>query len=276
MNPQNLSRRRFIGAATAAGFGAAQPVTTRSAPLRGTLDLSDPGDNLTAMIKMRGSLIAEDVPHWYYGTIYGVLPGKAPLPMVDFEGSEIDFYQRQPDGSYHAYGATVSFFRDTRTQKLLEIYENPITGKINRVRPNSISVKAYYIYSIYGLKRSDDKSVLPDTPQIHNYLKWLVSGDHVWLNMRRPYPSGFPIGEDQLVRGELQQLHDPNLPKVNTTGSPTFIAPWLAWMDMADHPGHTVWTGPAHKLDSVEDYPAELLNLMEKHFPEKLTAKPRV
>ena len=45
---------------------------------------------------------------------------------------------------------------------------------------------------------------------------------------------------------------------------------------MADHPGHTVWTGPAHKLDSVEDYPTELLKLMEKHFPEKLTAKPRV
>ena len=45
-------------------------------------------------------------------------------------------------------------------------------------------------------------------------------------------------------------------------------------MDMADHPGHTVWAGPARKLDSVTQYPRELLNFMEKNFPEKLTAKP--
>jgi hypothetical protein len=43
---------------------------------------------------------------------------------------------------------------------------------------------------------------------------------------------------------------------------------------MQDHPGHTVWAGPARKLDRVEDYPRELLDLMEKHYPEKLTAKP--
>lgn len=84
------------------------------------------------------------------------------------------------------------------------------------------------------------------------------------------------MGEHQLIRGSLAELHDPDTVKVYTTAAPTFIAPWLGWMNMRDHPGHTVWTGPAKKLDRVEDYPRELLALMEKNFPEKLTAKPQL
>jgi hypothetical protein len=267
------SRREFCGAIAATGVAALAPRIAASEFER-TLDINDPEDALTAMVKMRGSLLAEDVPHWYYGTIYGVLPGESPVPMVDFEGSEIDYYERQPDGSYHAYGATVSFFRDTHSGKLIETFNNPITGKRNEVRPNSISVDAHYIYTVNGFKRSDDPRPIPADAPINRQLKWAESGEHVWLTMRRPYPFGLPMGEHQLVRGLLTELHDRSVAKVYTTAAPTFISPWLGWMDMPGHPGHTVWAGPARKLDRVEDYPTELLGLMEKHFPEKLTAKP--
>ena len=120
------------------------------------------------MVKMRGSLIAEDVPHWYYGTIYAVFPNKPPAPLVDFEGSEIDFYQRQTDGSYHAYGATVSFFRDRATGKRLTEYTNPYTGTRSEVLANSISVKAYYIYNrerLQALGRSAPAAQRADAAQ---------------------------------------------------------------------------------------------------------------
>jgi hypothetical protein len=168
----------------------------------------------------------------------------------------------------------VSFFRDTRTRKLLTTFANPITGKTNEVRPNTINVKAHYIYSIYGSKRSDDTRPFGTTPVIRDMLKWTESDDLIWLNMHRPYPEGLPMGEDQTIQGSLQELHDPNLPKVYTTASPTYIAPWLSWLDMQGHPGHTVWAGPARKLDSVTQYPRELIDLIEKYHPEKLSAKP--
>jgi hypothetical protein len=274
MQARHNSRRTFCRSVAAAGLATFVPVYSGASGLKRTLDLEDPADALTAVIKMRGSLIAEDVPHWYYGTIYAVLPGKTPLPMVDFEGSEIDYYQRQQDGSYHAYGATVSFFRDTQTGKLLEVFENPITGKRNEVLPNSISINAYYIYSTNGFKRSDDPRPIDSSLKINRLLQWKESGDNIWLTMRRAYPDALPMGEHQLVRGSLTELHDQSRAKVYTTAAPTFIAPWLPWMNMQKHPGHTVWAGPARKLDSVEDYPRELLDLMEKKFPEKLTAKP--
>ena len=273
MRLPQLNRRRFLQ--TAALAGTALPVSANSKPkLHRSLDLTKPEDCLTAMIKMRGSLLPEDSPNWYFGTIYAVLPGKAPIAMVDYEGSEIDYYEQQSDGSYFGYGATVSFFRDTRTRKLLDTFENPITGKTNKVEANSISVKAHYIYSIYGGKRSDDERPLGNKTIIQEQMKWTESGDHIWLNMRRPYPAGLPMGEDQTIQGSLHELHDPDSPKVYTTAAPTYIAPWLRWMDMQGHPGHTVWAGPARKLDSVKEYPRELLDFMEKNFPEKLTAKP--
>jgi hypothetical protein len=267
------TRRNFCRIVATSGMAACLPGIAAGAWKR-TLNLDDPRDALTAMVKMRGSLLAEDVPHWYTGTIYAVLPGKTPLPLVDFEGSEIDYYERQPDGSYRAYGATVSFFRDTTSGKLIETFDNPITGKRNTVRPNTISIDAHYIYSVNGLKRSDDPRPIPASGSITRNLKWHESGPDVWLTMRRSYPVGLPMGEHQLVRGSLAELHDASAPKVRTTAAPTFIAPWLPWMDMTDHPGHTVWAGPARKLDRVEDYPRELLNLMERYYPEKLTAKP--
>jgi hypothetical protein len=274
MREWQRSRRTFCRSFAAAGLTTFLPGNGRAADLKRTLNLDDPTDALTAMIKMRGSLKAEDVPHWYYGTIYAVLPGKTPVPLVDFEGSEIDYYERQADGSYHAYGATVSFFRDTKSGKLLKDFDNPITGERNEVRPNSISVKAYYIYSSHGYKRSDDPRPIDRNLTINRLLQWKESGDNIWLTMRRAYPQGLPMGEHQLVRGSVTELHDQSLAKVYTTAAPTFIAPWLPWMDMQNHPGHTVWAGPAHKLDRVEDYPRELLELMEKNFPQKLTAKP--
>ena len=93
--------------------------------------------------------------------------------------------------------------------------------------------------------------------------------------MRRTYPPGLPMGEHQLVRGALAELHDPSTRKVYTTGTPTYVSPWLPWMGMGDMAGHLMWVGPALKLDSVEQYPRELLDFMERHFPQKLTARPR-
>jgi hypothetical protein len=273
MAKQLLNRRNFLQAAAASGL-AVSSTSLAGNHFQRTLDLSDPQDCLTAMVKMRASLIAEDSPNWYFGTIYGVLPGKAPVAMVDYEGSEIDYYERQPDGSYRAYAATVSFFRDTRTRKRIDVFDNPITGKRNEVRPNSISVKAHYIYSVFGGKRSDDERPLGTTPVIQDQLKWTESGDYVWLNTRRPYPTGLAMGEDQTLQGSLRELHDPDASKVYATASPTYMSPWLGWMDMQGHPGHTVWAGPARKVDSVEEYPRELLDYLEKNFPHKLTAKP--
>ena len=80
MRTWHYSRRTFCRCVAAAGLVTCLPGKGRATNIKRTLDLADPADALTAMIKMRGSLVAEDVPHWYCGTIYAVQPGKPPLP----------------------------------------------------------------------------------------------------------------------------------------------------------------------------------------------------
>ena len=70
------------------------------------------------------------------------------------------------------------------------------------------------------------------------------------------------------------EISDEDLAKVYTTATPTYVSPWLPWMGMGDTAGHALWVGPALKLDRVEQYPRELLDFMERYFPQKLTAKP--
>lgn len=276
MNHSIFSRRNALGFGASALAATTLPISSvNAAPLKRIYDLTKPEDQLTAMVKVRGSLEAEDCPHWYYGTIYGVLPGKAPIPLIELEGSEIDWYAKQPDGSYFQWSKTISYFRDIKTRQYITSFNNPITGKVNEIKPNTINVNAYYIYSTNVFKRSDEKKEASKTPVIGDYLKWTESGDWAWLNTDRPYPPGLPFGESQSSLFPLAELHDPNLKKIkNGFGNPTYISPWLFWMDMKDHPGHVVWAVQAKKMASVTEYPRAFLDLLEKNNPDKLTAKP--
>lgn len=275
MGPSSVARRGLLGAAAAMITLAAGARRVRAAPFRRTLDLTKPEDQLTAMVKVKGSLEAEDCPHWYYGTIYGVVPGKTPVPLIELEGSEIDYYQRQPDGSYFQWSKTISYFRDLKTRRYITTFNNPITGKVNEIKPNTINLNAYYIYSTHLFRRSDESKEPSPVPVIGDYLKWTESGDWGWLNADRPYPPGLPMGESQSSLFLLPELHDPARAKVATSfGNPTYIAPWLFWMDMKDHPGHVVWAVQSRKMASVRDYPRAFLDKLEKENPDKLTAKP--
>jgi len=273
------SRRRWIQGAGFAGLATAAatlPATSaEDMDFTRTLDFDDPNQMLTGFIKMRGSLEAVDVPHWYYGTIYAAIPGRQPFPIVEFEGSEIDYYEKQEDGSYYAWAKTASFFKDVRTREYLETWDNPVTGKTVEVKPNTINVgDVHYIYSANGFKRSDDPTPLADEPQIQNLLDWSESGPWIWCDTGRTYPPGVPMAEHQSGAGLLKEMHDPDLAQMNTIANPVYISPWLGWMEMGDTPGFAVWTGPARKVKSITDYPKDFLARMERTFPERLTAKP--
>ena len=66
MDSFGLPRRHMFGfaAASVLPVGAANAA---SPPRRALYDLTNPQDQLTAFVKVKGSLDAEDVPHWYFG-----------------------------------------------------------------------------------------------------------------------------------------------------------------------------------------------------------------
>jgi len=272
-----LDRRSFLLAATGSLVTGGTALAAR-APARG-LDLNDPEDHLIAMMRMQSRLDDRDAPWWYFGRIYGLLPGQAPVPLVRFEGTEIIRLTLTPEGEYAATGVTTSFFQDFHSKQVLETMTNPITGRKVAVQPNLIggTAEAAAYFSTRGARPGRvSRADWPADSEL--LLTWDYHGNTVWMSHDRTYPPGIPqpMGESSVMRADRRELHALAEDFVPAGFSSTYFSPWPRWLEMADHPGHVVWHADGVKLPAVSEMPPHFLGWMEERFPERLAAKPWV
>lgn len=271
-----LERRSFLLAATGAfAWGGTALAAAAGDRLKSGLDLREPGDALTAMLRMQARLDDRDAPWWYFGRIYGLLRGQAPVPLVRYEGLEIMRLTRTPAGEYAATGVTTSFFMDWRTKDLLDTFANPVTGRSNAVKPNMIGGKpgaAAAYYSAKGVRPG--RVAAADWRADGLQLSWDSFGNDIWLSNDRSYPPGLPqpMGESSVSRARRADLHDLERAFVPASFSSTYFAPWPVWMDMQGHPGHVVWHADGVKLESVDELPAHFRRWMDQRHPDRLRA----
>ncbi|MEO8445750.1 MAG: hypothetical protein ABI567_12155, partial [Gammaproteobacteria bacterium] len=119
-----MDRRSLLGlmgaaavAAPATGSAATSPPKLRSelAPTPLRLDLDTPADNLTAWMKMRGSLEGQDVYFWFTGILDVAIPGEPIRPFVTVESLILRRTQRIGEGSFHVTDWEASFYRHPDT-----------------------------------------------------------------------------------------------------------------------------------------------------------------
>jgi hypothetical protein len=246
-------------------------------PPKGGYDLADPLQSLEAMLRLQGRLDGRDAPWWYFGRIYGLLPGQAPVPLFRFEGLEIMRLTRTPAGEYAATGATTSFFQDWRTREVMTRFANPISGRTNDVRPNLIGGKPGGVAAYYSTRGVRPGMVAPDAWQPDGLdLTWTWHDDSVWLSHDRSYPPGLPqpMGESSCAKARSADLHDRRRDFVPTAFSSTYFAPYPAWLEMQGQPGYVIWHADGVKLESVAGLPADFRARVEQLFPERLAAPP--
>jgi hypothetical protein len=273
-----LDRRGFVLGLTGlfvAGQGARAAVRGPVPP--GGYDLADPADALQAMLRMQSRLDGRDAPWWYFGRIYAVLPGQAPLPLFRYEGLEIIRMTPAGNGEYAATGATTSFFQDWKTGQVMETFANPVSGRTNQVTPNLIGGKPGSAAAFYSAKGVRPGRVAPADWQPDGLeLMWTQHGDAVWVSHDRTYPPGLPqpMGEASCARARVAELHDRARAFVPASFSSTYLAPYPAWMEMQGQPGHVMWHADGLKLESIDALPADFRARVEKLFPERLAAPP--
>ena len=93
------------------------------------LDLDDRDDFLTACIKMRGSLDDRLCIGWVMGRRYAVVEHKA-IPMMNLMAATFTQYRQVRDDAFEAKSLEVAYFTDLDSRKLLETWNNPVTGKV--------------------------------------------------------------------------------------------------------------------------------------------------
>jgi len=273
----DLSRRGFLFGAGVVGLAAAGRALPKVAgdPPPGAPDLSLPKNNLEAVLRVTGSLREEDVPWWYDGTIFGMVGENGPTPLLRFEGMELYWVRHLADGEYELIGNTVTFFRDVETGAMIDKFNNPYTGKMNKVQAavQGGGPGRGFNYSVRGIRPTPFLDVMPDRDLI---LDWSFARDMVWLHNQTAYPPGLPPprAQRQSMFVPLEQFNDQRILNLPTVFASTVFMPWLKWMEMGDRPGHLIWHASGVKLGSVDDLPEEYRKRAAAEYPEYLTADP--
>jgi len=267
-----ILRREFL-----LGLGAVAVLASEqsSAIVRGTFpagapDLSLPLNNLTNLIRMQSSLDAVDQTPWHYnGTLYYQKGSEQPIPVVSIEGMESYRILPQEDGSYEILGNMLTFFRDIETGKMIREYKNPFTGKINEVQPNirRASPGRGLNMSTMGVRPKAFIDQMPDQPLI---LDWTFGPETVCLQTDTAYPPGLSVPRMQRssMFAPLNQFLDQNVKSLPTLFTATVLMPWLAWMDMNEVEGHTLWHASGVKLKSINQLPDEYFTRMMAEHSE--------
>lgn len=273
----------LVGSAAVAGRVSAAPAVPLKplAPL--TLDLSRPEDNLTAWMKMRGSLESQDVYFWFTGGIDVAIPGEPIRPFVTVETLILRRTQRIGPRQFHVTDWEASFYRHPETGEVADELRNPVTGQT--VRP--LHYREGPVTFEYAADRQP-RLVGLETPFAEKNepfrQPWRVAGDTLWMTKAfyisgrpqwldiREFPEETPatpltVSSIAVMESRLSEVLDPLLSSVPTSYSYQATCDWLPWMKLGQRPGYLVWHENGKKLFSLNELPADSLAALQRLHP---------
>ena len=292
-----LSRRHLLLGGAALAASAVLPEMKAEAKC-GRYDWTDPLDNLEAYIKVASSLKDRDWTHgWYSGIVFGMLPDKTPDALFGLEGFGLGYTVRGENGAYTSYWKEVGFYKDLRTNQIIETWKNPYTGETNEVMHiHNRMVKGHLgthfrVSSPVGDQAGRMDFKFPnyrasDDPTNPFVLNWTEMGDQtsVWLDFRGEVPNlldpkvwvkestgeRLPICEMFEYVANTSELNDRGLDRVGHSGSWIRLAPWLPWQMMGRAEGRLFYRCTTKKLGGLAEVPAPVRAYTEKHYEQYL------
>ena len=241
---------------------------------KSSLNLDVPLDNLTAFIKIRGSLDpTEEVIYYANGAIYGIVDGERDKHLMNYEMYNIGRIVPNGEHKYQLLTREVLLYMDKKTGAVLERFDNPYTEKTVKV----LHVWNDPVNQNFALEGKYGEWGIP-------YNKY--GKDVICMNadILLAYPSPLKIEDypdnsqsDLYEAGELfqffaseKELNDPSINSANATISWTRIGPWLPWMEMGQKPGRMLYQGAGYKLTgkNYNDMPSVLTEYVIANKPE--------
>jgi len=133
--PDSLIRRRSI-LIGAAALGALGSLPSAGAP-RPSVDVAeltrDPRKTLRLYVKLNGDASGKPYYSWFSGHVYAVDQGRITTPLFGVEGYGMGWAAPQPDGSFRQIWKEVGFYKDLKTDAILESWRNPFNNELCEV-----------------------------------------------------------------------------------------------------------------------------------------------
>lgn len=243
------------------------------APAQWTSDFVNdlaPSERFRQIMRVQRSLEDEaDILHWYHFVMVSVPVGKAPQPVVRWEGIELSRHRRIGENRYRLHGHNLSFPRDLVTGAFVDSVRNPVTGEIVRVPTMALTSDPGLIRSPEGIVTLDK----PNDPPRPEYRVLRREGSLVKVDAARVPPASWPVTFIELGHeaSPAALFDDPKLLWLPSEVSGAYVFPWPEWMQMGEGaPGHMFATWSGHKLRSVDDLPREFRARALAEFPKLL------
>lgn len=198
-----------------------------------------------------------DVLFWYHFTMFTVVDGRRPEPVVRWEGIELSHHRRLADGVYRVHGHNLSFPRELGTGRWTDRATNPVTGAAVEVPPMALTGDPGYVYAPEGVIPLDD----PEAPPRIRMEQFLIEDDLVKIEQVRLPPASWPATfvETSSNWCSRELFEDTDMASLPAGTAGAYVFPWPAWLEMGAHDGHMFATWHGRKLMSVDELPAEFL-----------------
>ena len=234
-----------------------------------TLDLSNPADNLRALMKARASLDGADSVTWFAGDVHAWEPGGNHTHLLGIEGYNVS-RAVEVEGGYDLLTREAVFYLDARSRRIIDRFDNPLSGE---------QVDVLHIWND------------PVNMRFREQMPWgpfrvpaFEAGDDVLFktDVFLAYPSPLPReqfpdnSQDDLYQAvemfgfacKRSELEDAS-PSAPTRVSWTRIAPWLPWMRLGDKVGQLVYHCEGVKLvGGFADLAEQVRERVEAEKPE--------
>lgn len=262
-----IDRRQLISGLGALAAGAlARPAWSLAG-----LDLANRRDLLTALGKMRGALDDRLVIGYVVGTRYAVPEHKA-IPMMGILAATFSQYRRISAEAFEARSLEVAYFTDLDTGRLLEKWQNPVTGTrvdvpVTRMGPSRVVLTAD------GLTVANPSGEAAGLKLKHFFQPPVVVGDNVWITEQinvdgPPGPKPFVYNEFSTFQARKSELDDPARATVPVQVQYQSLITYRPWMGFGSTPGHTLARGAGTRVARFEELPPYYVELTRRLHPD--------
>ena len=263
-----ISRRTFASSAAAsmatlAGASQAQSQTLTS--------VSPPVAQVTSEFLYFDDPV-EDVGEtitWYHWMVFVIPGGRRSEPLMRYEGIEYSYFRHLGNNNYRIHAHNLSFPRDLKTNKYTDTLVNPITGETVEAPVSQLLTDPGTIASPIGFRNISGDG----TPQ-EVYRQFRIEDNLVKLDSVRSAPPDWPathienscqwVDLDLFANGTITSL------PVHFCGHYAFE--YYSWLNVPKEHEHGHLSGfwDGKKLNSPREIPREMLDRLEREYPELL------
>jgi hypothetical protein len=202
------------------------------------------------------------------------------IPMMGILAATFSQYRRLGADAFEARSLELGYFTDLGTGKLLEKWQNPVTGVTVDVAPTRMG-PSRIILTADGLTVPQPSGEAAGLKLQHVFQPPVVVGDNVWVTEQisvdgPPGPRRFVYNELTTFHARKSELDDPARATVPTGVQYQSLITYRPWMGFGATPGHTVARGAGMRVAQAGELPPYFLELTRRLHPDVLKDPLRV